>query len=110
MREAAMRSIYGYAILEEGTMSGSRYWVTMGGPNSMTMIAASSGRRPSKLYADRAAAEHDAAILRLRNVRDVERSRWRGSYSTEPATYTVVELGSWVEAEWTGDAVAAGAR
>jgi hypothetical protein len=57
----------------------------------MTMLAA-SGRQPPELYDDKAAAEHDAEILRLRNVRDVERSRWRPNYRTEPATYTVIEL------------------
>jgi hypothetical protein len=85
-----MRRTYGYAILEECPKSGTQYWVKMAGPNSMTMIAA-SGRQPSALYDDRAAAEHDAEILRLRNVRDVERSRSRASYRTEPATYTVIE-------------------
>jgi hypothetical protein len=85
-----MRPTYGYAILEECTKSGYQYWVRIGGPNSMTMVAASC-RQPSDLYADRAAAEHDAEVLRLRNGRDVERSRWRPRYRTEPARYTVIE-------------------
>ncbi len=99
-----MRPTYGYAILEECTKSGTQYWVKIAGPNSMTMIAACS-RQPSELYDDMAAAEHDAEILRLRNIRDVERSRWRPSYRTEPATYTVVELRSRIEAECNGEAV-----
>jgi hypothetical protein len=85
-----MRLTYGYAILEECTKSRYQDWVRIGGPNSMTMIAASC-RQPSELYADRAAAEHDAEVLRLRNGRDVERSRWRPRYRTEPARYTVIE-------------------
>jgi hypothetical protein len=70
----------------------------------MIMIAASV-RQPSELYDDRAVAEHDAEILRLRNVRDVERSRWRPSCRTEPATYTVIELKVRSDAECAGEAV-----
>jgi hypothetical protein len=94
----------GYAILEKCTKSGSQYWVRICGPNSMIMIAA-SGQQPSELYADRAAAERDAEILRLRNVRDVERSRWRPSYRMEPVTYTVIEFKSRIETECNGEAV-----
>jgi hypothetical protein len=86
-----MQSIPAYGILEQCTKSGCQYWVRIGGPNSTTMIAA-SGRQPPEPYADRGAAERDAEVLRQRNARDVERSRWRPSFRTEPATYTVVEL------------------
>jgi hypothetical protein len=55
------------------------------------MIAASGKQRPEP-YADKGAAERDAEVLRQRNARDVERSRWRPGFRTEPATYTVVEL------------------
>ena len=91
-----MTETLGYAILEVCRKSGCRYWVRIGGPNSITMIAADKG--PSQLYADRGTAEHDAEILRERNVRDVGRSRWRLSCRTEPATYTVIELTPWSDA------------
>jgi hypothetical protein len=105
-----MRPTSGYAILEECTKSGCQYWVRMSGPNSTTMIAASVGT-PSELYADRAAAERDAEILRRRNARDVERNSWR-TLGTEPATYTVIELTPWTDAEGIDEAkwVRAGER
>jgi hypothetical protein len=87
----AMKSTRGYGILEQCTKSGCQYWVRIGRPSSTTMIAA-SGRRPPEPYGDRGAAERDAEVLRQRNARDVERSRWRPAFRTEPATYTVVEL------------------
>jgi hypothetical protein len=86
-----VKSTPGYGILEQCTKSGCQYWVRIGGPNSTTMIAA-SGRQAPEPYADRGAAERDAEVLRQRNARDVERSRWRPNFRTEPATYTVVEL------------------
>src|SRR5262245_13951319 len=95
-----MRQISGYAILEDCTKSGCQYWVTSAGPNDTIMIAAACGL-PSALYADRAAAERDAEVLRQRNARDVERNRWR-NVGTDPATYTVVEVTPWVGAEATG--------
>src|SRR5262245_10131811 len=93
---------HGYAILEECTKSGSQYWVRIGGPNNLTMIAA-SGRQPLQLYADRSAAEHDAQMLRQRNLRDVDRSRWwRPGCRTEPATYTVIKLRCCIDRECNG--------
>lgn len=65
------------------------------------MIAATCGL-PSALYADRATAEHDAEMLRHRNAHDVARNRWR-NFSTEPATYTVIEVAPWVDADGIGE-------
>jgi hypothetical protein len=43
-------------------------------------------------YAERETAERDAEIYRQENARDVEATKRRPKYKTEPATYTVVSV------------------
>ena len=60
------------------------------GPGGQTFTTAILG--PHLYYADRETAERDAETFRQRNARDVEATKRKRKWKTEPATYSVLEV------------------
>jgi len=79
-----------FAILQE--QEGLRHWVFIRGPGHRSLTSARLPPPTDLQYAERETAERDAEIYRQENARDVEATKRRPKYKTEPATYTVVSV------------------
>ncbi len=79
-----------FVILQE--QEGLRHWVKIASSSSTSLMAAWTAPPTEMQYAERDIAEHDADTFRARNAREVEATKRRRKYKTEPASYTVVTV------------------
>lgn len=85
-----------FAVYEQ-TASGKLSWKFTNG-SSQLMGGSSLGHlTPWEAFKDRETAERIAEASRQQNAKNVEATKRRRKYKTEPATYTVVDASSWVE-------------